>query len=334
MKLETENLSEKNRLDLSKQVSAAQVSRIIEKRFQDLNPSWSKHQMNWLNDVYNAFKNHEKYMIILYLKKKTMDYYSRNFLKLTYDEYYSKNTFEINHFNVMDISKDLCIPKESARRKVIELEKIGAIIRQKKRIIIDKSVFPSVKPINSLKRISRFLSLLSEILVEEGVISNQKKLSSDELEKTIKDNFSYIWKLYYELQVPMMLSWKKIFKDIECWHVWGTCIVNQQIESTKIDKGYLDKAKFISEFFHNNPKLRGINAMSISDITGIPRATVIRKLNILIKKNFLVMNEKKQYKLTGDHKKTMVKNQLTVLVQLADFSSKIYNLYLANKKLI
>ena len=135
MKLETENLSEKNRLDLSKQVSAAQVSRIIEKRFQDLNPSWSKHQMNWLNDVYNAFKNHEKYMIILYLKKKTMDYYSRNFLKLTYDEYYSKNTFEINHFNVMDISKDLCIPKESARRKVIELEKIGAIIRQKKELL-------------------------------------------------------------------------------------------------------------------------------------------------------------------------------------------------------
>ena len=129
----------------------------------------------------------------------------------------------------------------------------------------------------------------------------------------------------------MMLSWKKIFKDIECWHVWGTCIVNQQIESTKIDKGYLDKAKFISEFFNNNPKLRGINAMSISDITGIPRATVIRKLNILIKKNFLVKNEKKQYKLTGDHKKSMVKNQSKVLVQLANFSSKIFNLYLANK---
>ena len=38
---------------------------------------------------------------------------------------------------------------------------------------------------------------------------------------------------------------------------------------------------------------RGVNAMSLSDITGIPRPTVVRKLKYLVKNNYLVINEKK-----------------------------------------
>ena len=38
---------------------------------------------------------------------------------------------------------------------------------------------------------------------------------------------------------------------------------------------------------------RGVNAMSISEITGIPRPTVVRKLKYLIDKKFLNINEKK-----------------------------------------
>ena len=39
--------------------------------------------------------------------------------------------------------------------------------------------------------------------------------------------------------------------------------------------------------------LRGVNAMSLSDITGIPRPTVVRKLKWLINKKFLTINDKK-----------------------------------------
>ena len=38
---------------------------------------------------------------------------------------------------------------------------------------------------------------------------------------------------------------------------------------------------------------RGVNAMSISEITGIPRPTVVRKLKYLIDKKFIHINEKK-----------------------------------------
>ena len=43
--------------------------------------------------------------------------------------------------------------------------------------------------------------------------------------------------------------------------------------------------------------------MSISDITGIPRATVIRKLNKLLKEKFLKIDTKKHYSSTGVHQK-------------------------------
>ena len=39
--------------------------------------------------------------------------------------------------------------------------------------------------------------------------------------------------------------------------------------------------------------LRGVNAMSISEITSIPRPTVVRKLKWLIENKFLYINKKK-----------------------------------------
>ena len=38
---------------------------------------------------------------------------------------------------------------------------------------------------------------------------------------------------------------------------------------------------------------RGVNAMSISEITGIPRPTVVRKIKYLVDKKFLHINDKK-----------------------------------------
>ena len=54
-------------------------------------------------------------------------------------------------------------------------------------------------------------------------------MGSEDLEKILKKEFSYIWKLYYEFQIPMMLGYKDFFGDIESFHIWGTCVVNQHL---------------------------------------------------------------------------------------------------------
>lgn len=308
---------------ISNQIYKDDTLSVLDSAYNIVGPNWMNHQMEWMYNVYGAFKDHDKFLIIIYLTKRTLDFYSRNFIKLTYDEFYSKASVEIEKFNIIEIAKEINIPKESARRKVIELENNGVIKRQKKKIIIDRSAFPFIKPIKSVTRISRFLSMLSELLLRQKIL--RKKFSSAELEPIIKDNFSYIWKIYYEFQIPMMISYKKVFGDIETFHIWGVCVLNQHLFSQKQDGTTMTRDLFLRDIVSNN-EIQGLNAMSISEITGIPRATVVRKLKKLVIQKKISINYKKHYRLTSSFVSELMPLQKIVLERLADFSTKIYNL--------
>jgi len=313
----------KNIPQISKQIYKDNIYTILENKYSIIGPLWVNNQMEWSNSIYAAFKDHDKFLIIIYLMKKTLDFYSRNFIKFSFGQFYLMDLIEIEKLNIIEINTTLKIPKESVRRKIIELEKLGVIKRSNKKIIIDKSAIPFIKPVNSIKRISRFLSILSEMLVEEKILLDP--LSSEKLQKTIEKSFSYTWKLYYELQIPMLLGYKDIFGDIETFHIFGTCIVNQHLFSKQHNKKEMSRVEFI-ESIYTSIKMQGVNAMSISDITGIPRATVVRKLKKLVKKGYLLIDSKKHYRLTGFFVKKLFPLQSIVLEGLASFSTKIFNL--------
>ncbi len=70
----------------------------------------------------------------------------------------------------------------------------------------------------------------------------------------------------------------------------------------------------------------GISAMSISDMTQIPRATIIRKCKYLLKEDLIKMNDKKQYVLgTMNFRKTLP-YQTEIFKYKAKFIRKILNL--------
>jgi hypothetical protein len=73
--------------------------------------------------------------------------------------------------------------------------------------------------------------------------------------------------------------------------------------------------------------LRGVNAMSISDITGIPRPTVVRKLKWLIDKKFLMINDKKLISLDAkDSTFNKTKNlQIKNMLSLSNFIYRLFN---------
>ena len=72
--------------------------------------------------------------------------------------------------------------------------------------------------------------------------------------------------------------------------------------------------------------------MSISDITGIPRATVIRKLNKLIKEKFLKVDSKKHYSSTGVYQKEILDVQKNTLMHnLSKLTARVYNLSLMKR---
>ena len=313
--------------EISKQIRSEDVLKVLEKNFTSIVPVWVPLQVSWLNNVYRTFHDYEKFMIIMHLLMKTFEAYSKNFVKLNYEEFFDQIEIEIEAINVLELSRSLNIPKETARRKVNELEESGVIKRINKKFIINRNTWPSIKPEESLKRISRFLSTLSKMIFDNGLISEQ--ISSENIMKTSKKYFSFVWKLYYEMQMPMLLGFKKLYGDLETFHIHGICISNHALNSKKVDNTEMSKEFYLEKYFFADKKdFSGINAMSISDITGIPRATVIRKLNKLVEKNFLTMDSKKHYSSTGDHKKRILDVQKNTFYNLSNFASRIYNLSL------
>ena len=316
---------------IKKQVLSEDIIEVIEKNFVSIIPVWAPLQLTWLNAAYRTFHDYDKFMIIMHLIMKTFETYSRNFVKLDYEEYFDQNEVEIETINIMEISKSLNIPKETTRRKVIELEKLGTIRRINKKIIIDRSTWPNIKPDETIKRITRFLSTLSKMCVANGIMS--KQIPSENLIKISKEYFSFVWKLYYEMQMPWLLGFKKLYGDLECFHVGGIVISSHALDSKKNDNSEMSKEFYIEKYFFSDKKnFSGINAMSISDITGIPRATVIRKLKKLLKTKFLKIDNKKQYFSTGIHGKKILNEQKNTFNNLSKFAARIYNLSLMNDK--
>ena len=71
----------------------------------------------------------------------------------------------------------------------------------------------------------------------------------------------------------------------------------------------------------------GVNAMSISEITGIPRPTVVRKIKFLAENHYLHINDKKLITLNihGDSQKTMAKLQDLNMKSLSNFLYRVFN---------
>ena len=86
-------------------------------------------------------------------------------------------------------------------------------------------------------------------------------------------------------------------KDLTTFHIWGTICMNQILNVSKhLNTG--DNKNSLDYFTTNNVLIEnlgsdsGISAMSISDMTKIPRATIIRKCKYLIEEDLIRLNKK------------------------------------------
>ena len=340
-------------IDFTKVVDDDQVYNHMMANYDQLGKDWIGHQWKWMNAVYQAFKDHYKYMIIISLVEKTLQFYDQMNIKLSYEQFYSKSYLHIEKFNIAELCEKLQLPKETVRRKVLELEKLGVLKRMRKQIIIDRRSFSFIKPENQMKYTSKYIIRIAEILSKEKLYS--KKLDTKFVEITIKKNFSLTWRWFYRMQIPMVIGYHEMFDDLTTFHVWGTVCMNQAFNySSTLNKlnshnndnnftnsyrdssNYLDfqRKLFKGDYMKFNESIikgdkarsNGVSAMSVSDMTGIPRATVIRKCKFLIKNNYLKLNEKKQYILTGFNVQRVLPYQKLIFKNKAKFIRKVLNL--------
>ena len=316
-------------VDFSKTLSDEQVYESIMSHYSTLSKDWISHQWNWMNGVYRPFNDHYKYLIIISLIEKTLQFYDQMNIQYSYDEYYSKSYLQIDKFSITELCEKLDLPKETIRRKVIELENEGAITRNKKKIVIDRKAFDFVKPAQQIKISSKYIYLVSKALNRDKVYS--KKPDQKIIENIIKKKFSLSWRWFYKMQIPLIIGYHKFFKDLTTFHIWGTICMNQvlnvtdQLNSDK-NKPSLDYFTTSSIVIENLGAGTGISAMSISDMTKIPRATIIRKCKYLIKEDLIKLNKKKQYVLTTMNFRKILPYQAQIFKYKAKFIRKILNL--------
>jgi len=316
-------------VDFSKTLSDEQVYESIMSHYSTLSKDWISHQWNWMNSVYRPFNDHYKYMIIISLIEKTLKFYDQMNIQYSYDEYYSKSYLQIDKFSITELCEKLDLPKETIRRKVIELENEGVITRNKKKIVIDRKAFDFVKPDQQIKLSSKYIYLVSKALNKDKVYS--KKLDKKIIENIIKKRFSLSWSWFYKMQIPWVIGYHKFFKDLTTFHIWGTISMNQvlnvndQFDSNK-NKPPLDYFATSNIVIENLGTETCISAMSISDMTKIPRATIIRKCKYLIKEDLIKLNQKKQYVLTNLNFRKILPYQAEIFKYKAKFIRKVLNL--------
>ena len=319
-------------VDFSKVLTDDQVYDHMMRSYDQLGRDWIVHQWSWMNNVYQAFKDHYKYLIVISLVEKTLQFYDQMNIKFSFDQFYSKSNLQVEKFSITELCEKLQLPKETVRRKVLELEKLGVLKRKQKQIIIDRSVFFQVKPERQIKLTSRYIEKISKIFNKDGIYP--KKIEAKYIDQVIRKNFSLSWRWFYRMQIPMIIGYHEMFEDVSTFHIWGTVVMNQafnykksisesNIQSLTPDYMTFNKAVVLDQ---QDISTSGVSAMSLSDMTHIPRATVIRKCKYLQDHGYLKVNDKKQYVLTGLNIDKILPYQRKVFKNKAKFLRKTLNL--------
>ena len=294
--------------------------------------NWGKFQQIWTNQAYNTFKDFDKYLVLIYLIRGYFQQLSSKFNYLSYEDFYEYDYIVLDKLNLIKISNDLDIPKETIRRKINELQKEKILRREGKNIILNKKFATFQRPESSLKALSSYLHKKSKFLERENWFGT--KIEKDEIEIYIKKYFSIIWLHFLNLQIPFLIRNRNYFKDLETWMVWGNVALNHQkklmdkpLEAIKID---------VSSYYKKVSSIKveqGVNASSIADISNIPRATVIRKLKWLVKHQLIKKNKNLEYLMQykGKLNKKIEENFRINHVAVTEFVADFFDFYKNSK---
>ena len=319
---------------ISNQISLEQIIKSCDDDIKSFTELFFSLEYTWMHNAYNAFKDIEKYLILVFLTNKTLKTYKEHFYNLSFDKFYYSEKIEIEKISIIEIVNELSMSKETVRRKINELSNSGVLERKKKRISIINP-FKDQKPTNNIKQMAKLLSFVSSKLKK---FYGTDSYSDDYFFDIIKKNYTRHWHIFFNFQLIYILRVKKMFGSLENFYIFSVCAVNQSYNLKYSNIKNYNKLLNLNNFpkvFANytKDKAKGINATTISDLTGIPRASVIRKLKSLTDRNLLFKNTSNLYLINTpkDHLKSFNQmskffknNQLMLRNFLKDLINQIY----------
>ena len=292
--------------------------------------TWGKFQQAWTSRAYNSFKDLDKYVVLIYLIRDNWVTLSGKFQYQSMDEFYETEGVSIDKINLIQISNDLHIPKETIRRKVNELQNSNILKREGKSIIFNRKGIETQKPNDMIELLSVFIEKKSKMMSGKDWFGEH--LEKDYIKRFVKKYFTIVWLRFFRMQIPFLIRHRDVFGDLETWVVWGNIALSHQYHLAKAaEKNLITSEITLKSYYSNVAEVkisRGINASSIADISQIPRATVIRKLKWLTKQNCIKKNKNLEYQMTkgGKLNKKISENFLLNQHSVAEFLTDIFDL--------
>ncbi|MDC0353660.1 winged helix-turn-helix transcriptional regulator [Candidatus Pelagibacter sp.] len=314
----------KHRPSFSNEIDEHKIFKVINKNFSKIAPYWFELMSNWLIRAYNVFGDIDKFIILIYFINKDLIFCRKNGLIIDYETFYNDKSIEIPKLNISDISKDLIIPKESVRRKIQDLEKEGVIRKSGKKIFVDSSAFikAKAKAEKTLKEVSTLLNMFNKILIDEKITN--KVFTVDEITVSLKNNFSFCWYQFHKLLFVFTNRWRITVDDLETLTL-GLVVLLNTLDNKSFKVKDLNRENWAK--IAQGADDVGVNANSLSDITGIPRPTVTRKIKRLVEDGFLHINKKKLIimNMTSSRFKKQIKMQDQNMKSLSNMLHRIFN---------
>ena len=279
---------------------SSDIAKILKKDYAGLMSSFYEMQSSFMSSRYKLHGSLETSCIILCLTRSIhLEIVRQREKNLDYDFSLDNFWFNLNSINkpgekIVKIVEKTGIPKETVRRKIKTL-----LLTEEISVNIDKEYYWTLLP----KRREEFINMMSADISNistfiHGLTKNLNlNISKKEIQNEIKSKFSFFWFHFLTCQLKWLKMWQNKIKDLDLVLITLQALIPtlQNIEKNKIysdvklENIYLLVGK-VSE--NESSKLPSIGATSVAEVTGIPRATCIRKLGKLIKLGLLVKETK------------------------------------------
>ncbi len=310
-------------MDLESKINKKSIEEVFENNSNKILPIFFEMQSTFLSGIYKRYGDLEGGQIVIYFARNLhLNVMRKREEDLSFD--LSLEKFWFNHQNtlqdkqkIISVSRFTGLPKETARRKIINLTKLKHLKKTNKNNLYWE---PSSKEKETyIEIIKEQIKSLSKFLYEQSKLLDIN-VPFLKFNKEIEKNYCFYWYHYLSTQLDFMKYWQNKTKDLE--------ILLIGLQSLIQSLNYFKKKNLNYDTTSNNSD---ISATSVSEVTGIPRATCIRKLEWLTKAKLVKKDPKsKRYNLISDQysQNSLIDHPLTnvkdTVARFAEFSSIVY----------
>ena len=332
-------------LENKKKATAENIIDLLKDNYPSVVKEFYEMQSGFLSTRYKIHKSIETSTIVICLiknihleiirqREKNLDYnFSlNNFLK-------NLDSINLPAQKIISIVGITGIPKETVRRKIKKLA-----LKEYVRMNRNKEYYWHLTP----KRSEYFMYLMEKDIkfISKYILGITKLLNLDltqkKIEEEIKSQFSFYFYHFLSSQLSWLKMWQTNLKDIDLVFITIQALIptlnyveklplKVSLDELHKELGKMNQTKSITS---NNT----ISATSISEISGIPRATCIRKLEKLVNLGLLVREIKSKRYYVNQHASDRTKNILRkenidhTVKTFGQFLSIVITALLRNKK--